>query len=136
MLKHLMAMAVVMSVAPTSLWAESATWMKVADAVASTVGQAEECFLRGKGVEAKRLATEAYFLHFESGELEAAIRTGRGSRRVQEVEKKFARLRTAIGSGDRAAVGTLVAEIQADVRTEAAALDAVGYRLPPPPVTE
>lgn len=135
MWKRFIVMAMVMLSAPMPLRAEGNTWSKVADAVILTVGQAQERFSRGDAIEAKRLVTEAYFIHFESGDLEAAIRTGRGSRRVQEVEKKFARLRTAIGNGDRAAVSSLVAEIQTDVRVEAAALDAVNYRLPPP-ITE
>lgn len=121
---------VLLAVAPAR--AEIGQWKRVADNVARTVVAAEESFNRGDLGGAKRLLTEAYFSHFEGGELEAAIRGGRGSRRALEVETMFSRVRSAMGAGNGRRVADLVAELNIAVRFEADALDTANYRLPPP----
>ncbi len=123
-----------LAVAPAR--AETGQWRKVADNVARTVVAAEESFNRGDLGGAKRLLTEAYFSHFEGGELEAAIRGGRGSRRALEIETMFSRVRSAMGAGNGQRVIDLVTELNTTVRTEADALDAAKYKVPPPAATD
>lgn len=125
---------VLLAVAPVR--AETGQWRRVADNVARTVTAAEENFNRGDLGGAKRLLTEAYFSHFEGGELEAAIRGGRGSRRALEVETMFSRVRSAMGAGNGRRVVDLVTELNTAVRSEADKLDAANYRLPPPGVAD
>lgn len=107
-------------------FAQQAYWGTVADRIAAEIAKAEGLALAGSQDEAKKAVTHAYFGHFETSKMEAALRKEIGSKHAYFREKQFGDLRKLFGKATPDEVKALSAALRAGLTEDGKVLDKAG----------
>jgi hypothetical protein len=124
--RHLFAAAVLLALAAPLAAAEPGHWTRLGAAIAAEVAKAEALALDGRGDEARKTVTGAYFGLFESEKMEAALRKEIGARHAFDREKQFGDLRKLVAKGSPAEIRRLAADLRSGLAEDGRALDRAG----------